>query len=300
LTEEWRRQQKHLPTAAQLLGQIKTECEKQAKVTGKKPKSPVKLTEEELAELPALPEGWSWVRMAAISDACLGKMLDADKNKGTPKPYLRNSNVRWDAFDLSDLQEMKFEDAEDERYGVRKGDLIVCEGGEPGRAAIWNDQIPDMKIQKALHRVRFSEFALSKYVLFFLVLSSKNGHLDKYFTGTTIKHLPGEKLAIFPLPLCSVEEQRLTVEEIESRLSVADKIEESITQSLKQAEALRQSILKKAFSGKLVPQDPNDEPAEELLARIRAERAAQEPAKSPARRKGPGRKTITSPPPSSS
>jgi type I restriction enzyme S subunit len=74
------------------------------------------------------------------------------------------------------------------------------------------------------------------------------------------------------------------VEEIESRLSVADKIEETITQSLKQAEALRQSILKKAFSGKLVPQDPNDEPAEKLLALIKAEKAAQPPLRSQRRR----------------
>ena len=295
LTEEWRKQQKNLPTAAQLLEQIKSEREKQAKATGKKQKPSAQLTEEELAELPMLPGGWGWVRMAAIADACLGKMLDAGKNKGTPKPYLRNSNVRWGAFDLSDLQEMKFEDGEDERYGVKEGDLIVCEGGEPGRAAIWNEQIPDMKIQKALHRVRFSKLALSKYVLFFLVLSSKNGHLDRYFTGTTIKHLPGEKLAIFPLPLCSVDEQRRAVQEIESRLSVADKIEETIAQSLKQAEALRQSILKKAFEGKLVPQDPNDEPAEELIARIRAEKAAWAPVKGTVKGKGRGKKASSSP-----
>jgi type I restriction enzyme S subunit len=169
LTEVWRRQQKDLPTASQLLEQIRPEREKQAKATGKNLNPEVPLTEADLTELSKLPEDWGWVRMGHIAEACLGKMLDANKNKGTPKPYLRNSNVRWGAFDLSDLQEMKFEDGEDERYGVRKGDLIVCEGGEPGRAAIWNDQIPDMKIQKALHRVRFSEFAQSKYVLFFLV-----------------------------------------------------------------------------------------------------------------------------------
>ncbi len=81
-------------------------------------------------------------------------------------------------------------------------------------------------------------------------------------------------------PLPPIEQQRRTVQEIESRLSVADKIEESISQSLKQAEALRQSILKKAFSGKLVPQYPNDEPAEKLLERIKAEKAAQAPLKS--------------------
>ena len=87
---------------------------------------------------------------------------------------------------------------------------------------------------------------------------------------------------IFPLKVKSanLQEQNAIVQEIESRLSVADKIDEAISQSLKQAEALRQSILKKAFSGKLVPQDPNDEPADKLLARIRAERTAQTPLRS--------------------
>ena len=86
-----------------------------------------------------------------------------------------------------------------------------------------------------------------------------------------------ETINNFPVPLCSLEEQELIVAEIESRLSVADKAEETIEQSLQQAEALRQSILKKAFEGKLVPQDPNDEPASKLLERIKAEKATQAP-----------------------
>ena len=85
------------------------------------------------------------------------------------------------------------------------------------------------------------------------------------------------------VPVIPIPEQQQIVAEIESRLSVCDKLEETITQSLLQAEALRQSILKKAFAGKLVPQDPSDEPAEKLLARIRAERAATTPVKKPSK-----------------
>jgi type I restriction enzyme, S subunit len=98
-----------------------------------------------------------------------------------------------------------------------------------------------------------------------------------------------------PFPFLCLEEQKKIIQEIESHLSVADKIEESISQSLKQAEALRQSILKKAFEGKLVPQDPNDEPAEKLLARIRAEKATQIPENGSIKRRGAGRKAASHP-----
>jgi type I restriction enzyme, S subunit len=230
-----------------------------------------KLTHKNIVD-GGLPNGWCCSRMGEIAELCLGKMLDAKKNRGTLQPYLRNSNVRWGHVDLSDLQEMKFTPEDEERYGIRKGDLIICEGGEPGRAAIWDEALPNMKIQKALHRVRLNDQADSKYVLYNLMLGSENGHLSKYFTGTTIKHLPGEKLKSYSIPICSLAEQQHIVSEIESRLSVCEKIEETINDVLKQAESLRQSILKKAFEGKLVPQEPNDEPASVLLARIKAER----------------------------
>ena len=88
-----------------------------------------------------------------------------------------------------------------------------------------------------------------------------------------------------PFPFLCIDEQYVIIQQIESRLSVADKLEETITQSLQQAEALRQSILKKAFEGKLVPQDPNDETALKLLERIRTEKALQTPAKKPHKKK---------------
>ena len=105
------------------------------------------------------------------------------------------------------------------------------------------------------------------------LIAKKHGATVKT-DGVNQSNINGEKLINYPFPYCSLPEQQQIVAEIESRLSVCDKLEETITQSLLQAEALRQSILKQAFAGKLVPQDPSDEPADKLLARIRAERAA--------------------------
>jgi type I restriction enzyme S subunit len=151
---------------------------------------------------------WPIVRLGDYVDSTLGKMLDAQKNKGAPCPYLGNSNVRWGSFDLTDLGLMKFESSENERYGIRDGDLIVCEGGEPGRCAVWREQIPDMKIQKALHRIR-PKFGLNNYYLFYwFMLAGRLGWLEPFFTGTTIKHLTGKALNELKVPLPPLSEQR--------------------------------------------------------------------------------------------
>ncbi|WP_285824495.1 restriction endonuclease subunit S [Schaedlerella arabinosiphila] len=137
---------------------------------------------------------WEKVKLGDVSESCLGKMLDQRKNKGTYKPYLANVNVRWGSFDLDNLQEMKFEDDEDERYGIKYGDLIICEGGEPGRCAIWKEELPNMKIQKALHRVRVNEEMDYRYVYYWFLLAGKQGALKQYYTGATIMHMPGQRL----------------------------------------------------------------------------------------------------------
>jgi type I restriction enzyme S subunit len=147
---------------------------------------------------------------------------------------------------------MKFEESEQDRYGIRKGDLIMCEGGEPGRCAIWNANVPNMKIQKALHRIRVNNMVFNKFVYCLFTLYAQNGYLEKYFTGTTIKHLTGQSLKSIEIPLPPLTEQQRIVKEIESRLSQATATETYIENALQQAEALRQSILKKAFSGELV------------------------------------------------
>ena len=154
---------------------------------------------------------WPTVRLGDHVDACLGKMLDKNKNQGTYHPYLGNKQVRWGSFDLDDLAEMRFEDHEHERYGLRFGDLVVCEGGEPGRCALWKDEVPNMKIQKALHRIRPKPELDSTYLHYWFCYAGKFELLEPYFTGTTIKHLTGKAIAELPVPLPPLPEQKAIV-----------------------------------------------------------------------------------------
>jgi type I restriction enzyme S subunit len=144
--------------------------------------------------------GWSVGPVGAVADCCLGKMLDKAKNKGDAKPYLRNLNVRWFEFDLTDVQEMRFTPEEYERYSVRRGDVVICEGGYPGRAAVWEEDRP-IFIQKALHRVRFKDAILGRWFLYYLYSQEASGALQQYFTGTGIQHFTGAALSRLPFPL---------------------------------------------------------------------------------------------------
>ena len=150
---------------------------------------------------------WPTVRLGDHADACLGKMLDQKKNRGELFPYLGNKNVRWGRFDISDLGQMRFGDHEHDRYGLKHGDLVVCEGGEPGRCAIWKDEVPGMKIQKALHRIRAREHLDNRFLHYWFLLAGRNGALEPYFTGTTIKHLTGKAIAELQIPLPPKPEQ---------------------------------------------------------------------------------------------
>ena len=150
---------------------------------------------------------WKTVRLGDHIDSCLGKMLDKKKNRGELSPYLGNRNVLWGRFDTTNLAQMRFEDHEHDRYGLEQGDLVVCEGGEPGRCAIWRGELPRMKIQKALHRIRTKGQLDNRYLHYWFLLSGRNRTLEPYFTGTTIKHLTAKSLNNLPIRLPSKYEQ---------------------------------------------------------------------------------------------
>ena len=155
---------------------------------------------------------WPKVKLADVAEQCLGKMLDAKKNKGRLMPYLRNPNVRWFDVDTSDLQLMPFEDHEHDRYGLKAGDIVICEGGDAGRAAIWDGRLPDLKFQKAIHRVRPCPCLYNRFFVHRLMADHQNGRLADYLTGATIKHFTGQDLARYEFPLPPLAEQRRIAE----------------------------------------------------------------------------------------
>lgn len=159
---------------------------------------------------------WETARLGEIAELSLGKMLDKVKNKGELHPYLANINVRWGSFDLQHLREMRFEEREFERYMIRAGDIVMCEGGEPGRCALWMDEVPGMMIQKALHRIRPTERIDCHFLYYALFHKGKSGAFDEYLTGGGIKHLPGVQLGKVEVSFPSVDEQRRISEVLRS------------------------------------------------------------------------------------
>ena len=198
----------------------------------------------------AFEEITHYVHFGSCIDSRLGKMLDKEKNTGSFRKYLRNINVRWFSFDITDLLEMKIENSEMDKYTISKGDLVICEGGEPGRCAVWTKD-ESICYQKALHRVRFTDGSNPYFYMYYLWFAAQTGKLKEYYTGTGIKHLTGQSLVKISVPTVERKQQDQIVKMIDSHLSVCDSIDQTVDTALSQAEAMRQSILKKAFEGGL-------------------------------------------------
>ncbi|MGZ5043181.1 MAG: restriction endonuclease subunit S [Methylobacter sp.] len=151
---------------------------------------------------------WLTVKLDKIAEFNLGKMLDQKKNKGELLPYLANVNVRWGEFDLKDIRYMRFELHEIERFSLKRGDIVMCEGGEPGRCAIWMSNQSGMMFQKALHRIRARNGIDAHFLFYCLLNKAKTGGFVPFFTGATIKHLPREQLARVELSVPDEDTQR--------------------------------------------------------------------------------------------
>ena len=223
------------------------------------------------SELPfEIPSSWEWVRLGELFSHCSGKALNGSNKSGTEHKYITTSNLYWDRFELDNLRSMRFTDNEIEKCTAKKGDLLVCEGGDIGRAAIWNYDF-DIKIQNHIHKLRPYYPINTRYIYYIFFLYKHIGYIGG--KGIAIQGLSSGALHKIILPIAPLPEQGRIVKSIEGLLPTLNAYEKTQNEldSLNADifELLKKSILQEAIQGKLVEQCATDEPASMLLERIR-------------------------------
>ncbi|WP_168406716.1 restriction endonuclease subunit S [Acinetobacter indicus] len=196
------------------------------------------------------PNGWDLKAVGEVSESKLGKMLDKKKQSSEKDQYkyLRNANVQWFKFDLSDLFEMEFNEKDRKNCELKFGDILVCEGGEPGRAAIWKNDLENCFFQKALHRVRLNTSQiLPEYFVWLFWFYAKNGGFDDHITVATIAHLTGIKMKAMQIPIPPITLQ----EEFQKKVNEIEVLKTKHENSSKLVENLFISLQNQAFSGNL-------------------------------------------------
>ena len=259
-------------TGEELYRQIQSEKQKlirEGKIKKEKP-----LPEIAEDEVPFdIPESWKWVYIGDLFQHNTGKALNGSARNGTPLEYITTSNVYWNRFELSNLKTMHFTENEIEKCTVRKGDLLVLEGGEIGRAAVWDFDFP-MRIQNHIHRLRSFFSLVTEYFYYIFYLYKNNGMISG--KGIAIQGLSANTLHVLKVPLPPLAEQKRIVAKIEELLPLIDRYEKAwgrLEEFNRQFPAdMQKSLLQMAIQGKLVEQRPEEGTGEELYRQIQAEK----------------------------
>lgn len=256
-------------TAEELYDQIQEEKQKlikDGKIKKEKPLPPV--ADEEIPFM--VPCSWKWTHLGDIFQHNTGKALNASNTDGALFDYLTTSNVYWDKFDFKVIKKMHFTDDEIEKCTIKKGDLLICEGGDIGRSAIWSFDY-DMKIQNHLHRLRayYPEIS-SKYYLYIMKIYKEFGLIDG--RGIGLQGFSSTRVHNLVVPLPPVAEQKRIVERVEEIFKLLDIIDEAQKKYSADAEALKSKLITMGIQGKLTEQLESDGTAEELYAQIQEEK----------------------------
>ncbi|MGR9117534.1 MAG: hypothetical protein ACU85E_17450, partial [Gammaproteobacteria bacterium] len=304
LTEQWRAENQNKRESAEtLLQRIQSERQQRYQqqiedweAGGKqdsKPKAPKALpplTAKELAGLPELPAGWAWLRLGEYIDSIdAGKSFKCDEIEPNQDEIgvAKVSAVTWGEYDESESKTCIDPSKINPNYFIEQNDFILSRANTVdlvGACVIAKKVNKRIMLSDKTLRINFEGFN-QKYFLQYLRSRLGRKQIMELSTGNqeSMRNIGQERIRSIIVPSCSAGESEHVVDTLDSRLSQFDQLDQTITTALEQAEALRQSIRKKAFSGQLVPQDPNDEPASALLERIQAEKAQAD--KQPARRR---------------
>jgi type I restriction enzyme S subunit len=307
-TREWREWHKrHLESGDALLARIlkgrresweKAELAKM-KAKGHKPINDSwkrKYQEPEppgITDLPDLPEGWVWASIGQIGTVSGGLTKNAKREGHSLRlPYLRVANVYANRLDLSEVHEIGVDKREVERLMLKKNDLLVVEGNgsieQIGRVALWDGRIRECIHQNHIIKVRFTDELLAWYALVWCMSPDGRARIQRVASSTAGLHtLSLSKIASLPIPIPTREELAFIRDEFERMESLVSAQREELRATARICGALRQAVLRAAFTGCLLPQEPTDEPASFLLARIAADRnkPTRQAAPKPGRKK---------------
>jgi type I restriction enzyme S subunit len=237
-------------------------------------------TAPNIDDLPELPEGWMWSNIDQLGEVSGGLTMNATRDSLPLRlPYLRVANVYADELRLGDVKEIGVSESEVSRTLVAPDDLLVVEGNgsvdQIGRVALWDGSIPRCLHQNHLIKVRFAPVSLARWSLVWLLSPAGRRVVEQVASSTSGLHtLSISKVAALPVPICPLAETSRVIAEFDRFTSVSQVSAGDVQTSARRAIRLRQAILKWAFEGRLADQDPIDEPASALLARIKAEREA--------------------------
>ena len=195
-----------------------------------------------------IPESWKWVHLNNIALSGLGKTLNKSTDKGDECPYLCSINVYWEGIDLKVVKKARFTEQEKEKYRLQKGDLLICEGGESGRTAIWNHNI-DMYYQNALHRIRFYGNVIPELYRYILEIYKLSGIINNYLKGMGIQHLVQSSLNAIWFPLPPLKEQEEIVNKVEALLAKVTTLENQIQDRKSLSNKLIFGIIKENLEG---------------------------------------------------